>query len=78
MKARGNHFIEIDVRNIRIFCIVLTDVTSKGMVNTIKKEKHQAHNTDNVTIICCLGILPYRNSEKPAKHKAKHMANGNR
>ena len=36
----------------------LTDVTSNGMVNTIKNEKHQAVNTDKVTIICCLGIFP--------------------
>lgn len=54
--------------------LLLTSVTSRGIVNTIKNEKLHAANTDKVTIGCCRWRLPYFQMEMDEINKARKMA----
>lgn len=52
----------------------LTEVTSNGMVNTIRNEILHAANTDSVTIGCCRCKLPYFQMDIDDMNKARKIA----
>lgn len=56
----------------------LTDVTSSGIVNTIRKEKLHAVSTDNVTRGCCLWTFPYLYSDVVANVRATIIPNNSK
>lgn len=70
------------LENSRIFDWVTntihTDVTSSGIVNTIKNEKLQAVKTDNVTSGCWRWTFPYRYNDAVANMRATMIPNTNK
>lgn len=53
-----NRFYKINFEYVLKKMLALTDVTSSGIVKTIRKEKLHAVNTDKVTRGCCLWTFP--------------------
>ena len=53
LQATKDDFSKLSIRLQNVYATLLTDVTSNGIVNTMRNENVQAVNTDNVTNGCC-------------------------
>lgn len=55
-------------------CTLLTVLTSRGRMNTIKKQRYQANNVAIITSLCCFLKSPYRWSRNKARKKTNTIS----
>lgn len=67
------HLMELN----RESCTFLTVLTSRGSMNTIRKQRYQANNVAMITSLCCFLKSPYRWRRNKARKKTNTISRPN-